>query len=241
MNQPQDILSMGQHFDHLNYQGSSQGQQIFLGQADTDKPDFYGHDEDEHGHNMTSPRGSANSMIANELNEGAQLLPQSVSKSPQVLLQRTQKSFDFSENKIANIHPDPLHQNLVNNGNDLVRLQLEKKTASTPKVSNKPPVVIEPRPVTHQVERQIKYLGLVIEKDEEYQIQEDDLQIMRYQKQNGCISRFSAKELERYENEDPDNVKRQYYPIRDRYIKIVKNSRKLSIESFEKRGRKDLK
>jgi len=32
-----------------------------------------------------------------------------------------------------------------------------------------------------------------------------------------------------------------YVPIRDRYIKIVKNSRKLSIESFEKRGRKDLK
>ena len=114
--------------------------------------------------------------------------------------------------------------------------------AATPKmVSGKPPVVIEPRQVSHQVERQIKYLGLVIEKDEEYLIQEDDLQIMRIQKQNGCISRFSAKELERYENEQPDCVERKYYPIRDRYIKIVKNSRKLSIESFEKRGRKDLK
>lgn len=101
--------------------------------------------------------------------------------------------------------------------------------------------MIEPRQVTHQVERQIKYLGLVIEKDEEYLIQEDDLQIMRFQKQNGCISRFSAKELERYENEQPDFTERKYYPIRDRYIKIVKNSRKLSIESFEKRGRKDLK
>jgi len=31
---------------------------------------------------------------------------------------------------------------------------------------------------------------------------------MRYQKQNGRISRFSAKELERYENEEPDTVKR---------------------------------
>ena len=65
--------------------------------------------------------------------------------------------------------------------------------------------------------------------------------MMRYQKQNGCISRFSAKELEQYEKQEVDSTKRQYYPIRDRYIKIVKNSRKLSIESFEKRGRKDLK
>ena len=65
--------------------------------------------------------------------------------------------------------------------------------------------------------------------------------MMRDQQENGCISRFSAKELERYDNEEPDSVKRSYFPIRDRYIKIVKNSRKLSIESFEKRGRKDLK
>lgn len=65
--------------------------------------------------------------------------------------------------------------------------------------------------------------------------------MMRRQKENGCISRFSANELYRYDNEQPDLVKRQYLPIRDRYIKIVKNSRKLSIESFEKKGRKDLK
>jgi hypothetical protein len=65
--------------------------------------------------------------------------------------------------------------------------------------------------------------------------------MMRDHEENGCISRFSAKELERYENEEPDQVKRSYFPIRDRYIKIVKNSRKLSIESFEKRSRKDLK
>ena len=81
----------------------------------------------------------------------------------------------------------------------------------------------------------------MIEKDEEYQIMPDDLVMMRQQKENGCISRFSANELERYENEQDDTVKRQYFPIRDRYIKIVKNSRKLSIESFEKKGRKDLK
>lgn len=81
----------------------------------------------------------------------------------------------------------------------------------------------------------------MIEKDEEYQLAEDDICMMRQEKQNGCISRFSANELERYDNESPDQVKRQYFPIRDRYIKIVKNSRKLSIESFEKKGRKDLK
>lgn len=82
---------------------------------------------------------------------------------------------------------------------------------------------------------------MVIEKDEEYILQDDDILMMRNQKKNGCISRFSANELDRYDNEGPDLTKRQYFPIRDRYIKIVKNSRKLSIESFEKRGRKDLK
>lgn len=39
--------------------------------------------------------------------------------------------------------------------------------------------------------------------------------------------------------EDP--IKRQYLPIRDKYIRIVKNCRKLTIESYEKRGRKDFK
>jgi hypothetical protein len=39
--------------------------------------------------------------------------------------------------------------------------------------------------------------------------------------------------------EDP--VVRKYLPIRDRYIRIVKNCRKLVIESYEKRGRKDFK
>jgi len=39
--------------------------------------------------------------------------------------------------------------------------------------------------------------------------------------------------------EDP--VKRSYLPIREKYIRIVKNCRKLVIESYEKRGRKDFK
>jgi len=70
---------------------------------------------------------------------------------------------------------------------------------------------------------------------------EDDLKMMYRSLQEGTITRFSANELERYHNPTVDITKRQYYPIRDKYIKIVKNSRKLSIESFEKRGRKDLK
>ena len=36
-------------------------------------------------------------------------------------------------------------------------------------------------------------------------------------------------------------VERRYFPIRDRYIKIVKECRRKSIESFEKRGGKDFK
>jgi hypothetical protein len=38
-----------------------------------------------------------------------------------------------------------------------------------------------------------------------------------------------------------DGVKRQYIPIRERYIQLVKHCRKTTIESFEKRGRKDFK
>lgn len=61
----------------------------------------------------SEPRGSASSQFANELNEGAQMLPQSVPKSPQVLIQRTQRNFDFNENSNVNINPEPRHQNLV--------------------------------------------------------------------------------------------------------------------------------
>ena len=42
-------------------------------------------------------------------------------------------------------------------------------------------------------------------------------------------------------NQPIDNTKRSYVPIRERYIKIVKGSRKLCIDCFEKRGRKDFK
>ena len=67
-------------------------------------------------------------------------------------------------------------------------------------------------------ERQVKYLGLVIEKDEEQLIEIND---------------------ELFMPKDP--VKRQYVPIRERYIKIVKKCRTLTIESLEKRGRKDMR
>ena len=66
--------------------------------------------------------------------------------------------------------------------------------------------------------RQVKYLGLVIEKDEEQLIEIDN---------------------EFFMPNDP--VKRQYVPIREKYIKIVKKCRNLTIDSLERRGRKDMK
>lgn len=53
-------------------------------------------------------------------------------------------------------------------------------------------------------------------------------------------------ELLAYENgtmntDEQPYVQRQYFPVRDRYIKIVKNCRRRAIESFEKRGGKDFK
>ena len=38
-----------------------------------------------------------------------------------------------------------------------------------------------------------------------------------------------------------DPVKRNYVPIREKYIKIVKHCRKIFCEGCEKRGRKDFK
>lgn len=38
-----------------------------------------------------------------------------------------------------------------------------------------------------------------------------------------------------------DPVDRQYIPIRDHYIRIVKNCRKQFIESLERRGQRDMK
>ena len=87
-------------------------------------------------------------------------------------------------------------------------------------------------PVAPQVpaplpERQQKYLGLVIEKDEEYLIE------MR------TDSEFETEEFV-YEQAPADPVKRVYKPVRETYITIVKNSRKLYLNAFEKRSRRDL-
>lgn len=71
-------------------------------------------------------------------------------------------------------------------------------------------------------ERQIKYLGLVIEKDGEYD---------EYVMHNG------KEYMIPYE----DPVQRQYFPVREKYIRIVKDCRRVCIESQEKRGRKDFK
>ena len=72
-------------------------------------------------------------MIANELNEGAQMLPQSVSKSPQVLIQRTQRNFDLADNRISNIHPEPLHHNLVTNATESNKPSQDQNTVIAPK------------------------------------------------------------------------------------------------------------
>lgn len=63
-------------------------------------------------------------------------------------------------------------------------------------------------------QRQIKYLGLCIEKDEEY---------------------------EEYPEVMLDPVERIYYPIRENYIEIVKHCRRITFESIERKGRSDLK
>jgi hypothetical protein len=78
-------------------------------------------------------------------------------------------------------------------------------------------------------ERQIKYLGLVIEKDDEYALYLDEV--------DSQVE--DIDELVRNHPKDP--VKRQYFPVREQYIRIVKNSRKVCIESLEKRGRKDFR
>ena len=78
-------------------------------------------------------------------------------------------------------------------------------------------------------ERQIKYLGLIIEKDDEYALYLDEYDEDEHD--------FQAL----IKNHPRDPVKRQYFPIRDQYIKIVKSTRRMCIESFEKRGRKDFR
>ena len=52
-------------------------------------------------------------------------------------------------------------------------------------------------------------------------------------------SEFETEEFV-YQQAPIDPVKRVYKPVREKYITIVKNSRKLYLNAFEKRGRRDL-
>jgi len=63
---------------------------------------------------------------------------------------------------------------------------------------------------------QIKYLGLIIEREEEY---------------------FIEIEGDIYLHPPPEKLKREYKPCRQQYIQIVKSSRKLYIEAYERKGR----
>lgn len=87
-------------------------------------------------------------------------------------------------------------------------------------------IALVPVPVAPQRERQQKYLGLVIEKDEEQLVEVS------------INSEFEPEEVV-YEQAVADPVKRVYKPIREKYITIVKDSRKLYLNAFEKRGRRD--
>ena len=58
--------------------------------------------------------------------------------------------------------------------------------------------------------------------------------------------RSMRQELRAYEAgwvslEDDCYMQRQYLPVRDKYIRIVKRSRRIAMEGMEKRGGKDFK
>lgn len=46
---------------------------------------------------------------------------------------------------------------------------------------------------------------------------------------------------ENYSENPEDDIQRAYYPIREKYIMIVKNSRRQFIESLERRGHHNMK
>ena len=85
---------------------------------------------------------------------------------------------------------------------------IKEKLMRSQTIRSIPLVTIVPK------EKQQKYLGLVIEKDEEQLVE---------------ISSTSEFEVDSVEYQQPvaDPIKRVYKPIREKYITIVKNSRKL--------------
>lgn len=88
-------------------------------------------------------------------------------------------------------------------------------------------------------ERQIKYLGLIIEKDDEQLVDAEDADM--YYRFRSMRQELRAFEAGWASVEDDCYMQRQYLPIRDKYIRIVKRSRRLAVESMEKRGGKDFK
>lgn len=89
------------------------------------------------------------------------------------------------------------------------------------------------------VERQIKYLGLVIEKNEEYDIHVDDAWL--FSKFRSLRDELIAFESGARNLEENCFIQRQYFPVRERYIRCVKKCRRRVIESFEKRGGRDFR
>lgn len=92
--------------------------------------------------------------------------------------------------------------------------QRAQLTVQTEKAAGEQQLQQTPSSPRLRPQRQIKYLGLCIEKDAEY---EEDPE-------------FHA-----------DQIERVYYPIRENYIEIVKHCRRATMESFERKGRSDLK
>lgn len=100
-------------------------------------------------------------------------------------------------------------------------------------------MVPKPQTAPAAAERQIKYLGLVIEKNDEQDLHVDDMQM--YYKYRSLREEMHAFKAGKRNLEEGLFIQRQYFPVRERYIRIVKKCRRRVIESFEKRGGRDFR
>lgn len=100
-------------------------------------------------------------------------------------------------------------------------------------------LVPKPQTAPAAAERQIKYLGLVIEKNDEQDLHVDDMQM--YYKYRSLREEMHAFKAGKRNLEEGLFIQRQYFPVRERYIRIVKKCRRRVIESFEKRGGRDFR
>ena len=79
----------------------------------------------------------------------------------------------------------------------------------------------------------------MIEKNEEQDLHHDDAELYcRYRSMRHEMLAFQAG---KNNLEEGLLMQRQYFPVRERYIRIVKKCRRRVIESFEKRGGRDFK